>query len=197
MSTQPSKARNPDLDWSQVRETVSLLNMAAYQIEWSLTDSDDSVNALTRSFTAMVDAVQEIRTLALAEQQQCPSAERAEPQSCDRIICHADTIAAQMQHAIIAFQFYDRLTQRMNHLTQSLRGLGELVNSPHRLYNPAEWHTLVETIRGRYTTHADRVMFDAITGGSTLEEAIALYLKSSTAEAGAGEAPADEDIELF
>ena len=48
--TTPSDARNPDLDWSQIRETVMMLSLALAQIERSMTDGDDSVNALTELF---------------------------------------------------------------------------------------------------------------------------------------------------
>ena len=49
LSTIKSSASNPDLDWSQVRETVSLLRLAAAQVDFSMRDGEKSVNALTDS----------------------------------------------------------------------------------------------------------------------------------------------------
>ncbi len=36
-----SSAQNPDLDWSQGRETVRMVNLAVAQIEMSMTEGDD------------------------------------------------------------------------------------------------------------------------------------------------------------
>ncbi|HOI51407.1 MAG TPA: hypothetical protein PLN02_03455, partial [Azonexus sp.] len=55
-----TSAHNPDLNWSQVRETVLMLELAAVQIEHAMKDSNASVDVLTRSFTAMAGCMQEI-----------------------------------------------------------------------------------------------------------------------------------------
>ncbi|MCW8855555.1 MAG: hypothetical protein OQK72_12710, partial [Gammaproteobacteria bacterium] len=55
LSTIKSSTSNPDLDWSQVRETVSLLRLAAAQVDFSMRDGEKSVNALTDSFTSMAE----------------------------------------------------------------------------------------------------------------------------------------------
>jgi hypothetical protein len=54
----PSTASSPDLDWSEVRETVLMLYLAVGQIEVSMRDGEDSVNHLTDSFTSMAGGVQ-------------------------------------------------------------------------------------------------------------------------------------------
>ena len=60
-----SSARNPDLDWSQVRETILMLALAVAQIEMSMRESDGSVEVLSNSFTSMVGQVKMIeRTVA-------------------------------------------------------------------------------------------------------------------------------------
>jgi len=43
----------PDLNWSQVRETVLMLELSAVQIETAMKDSNASVEVLTNSFTSM------------------------------------------------------------------------------------------------------------------------------------------------
>ena len=59
-----STANSPDLDWSQVRETILMLGLAIGQIEMAMRDSDESVSVLTDSFTSMVAAVQTINEAA-------------------------------------------------------------------------------------------------------------------------------------
>ena len=60
----PSRAENPDLDWSQVRETILMLNLAVAQIELSLRNGNDSVTCLGDSFTSMAGDVEMIRAAA-------------------------------------------------------------------------------------------------------------------------------------
>jgi hypothetical protein len=43
----------PDLDWSQVRETVLMLELAVGQIEAAMKEGNSSVEVLTDSFTSM------------------------------------------------------------------------------------------------------------------------------------------------
>ena len=53
-----SHSEAPDLDWSQVRETVRLLNLAVTHIEESMRDGDDSVEHLADSVTTMAGTIQ-------------------------------------------------------------------------------------------------------------------------------------------
>ena len=50
----PSTAISPDLDWSQIRETVRMLFLSVAQIEIAMSESDDSVEHLTSAFTTMM-----------------------------------------------------------------------------------------------------------------------------------------------
>jgi len=52
MST-PSTAARPDLDWSQIRETILMLNLAIAQMEMAMRDSGDSVGVLSEAFTSI------------------------------------------------------------------------------------------------------------------------------------------------
>jgi len=176
-TTYPSKAHNPDLDWSQVRETVLLLHVAVAQIERSMHDGDESVQTLTDSFTSMAGKAQVINSAA---------GQLPEGSERDTVLENCYAIEASMGQAIVAFQFYDKLSQRLAHISNSIADLAELVDNPARLYNPHEWHGLQHKIRAKYTNEGDRHMFDAIVAGATVEEAIAKSnLKS------------DDDIELF
>jgi hypothetical protein len=61
-----STARNPDLDWSQIRETILMLALSVAQIEMSMRDSDGSVEVLSNSFTSMMGQVKMIERTAAA-----------------------------------------------------------------------------------------------------------------------------------
>ncbi len=191
-----SSARNPDLDWSQVRETILMLALAVAQIEMSMRESDGSVEVLSNSFTSMVGQVKMIeRTVAaLPDSVEMTDAKVA-------IISSCATVSEMMHSAIIAFQFYDKLTQRLNHVTGSLGSLADLVNDQRRLYNPYEWLGMQEKIKSRYTMEEERLMFDAIMQGKTVKQALAIYVqaiedrKQKTADSSSG--GDEDDIELF
>ncbi len=191
-----SSARNPDLDWSQVRETILMLALAVAQIEMSMRESDGSVEVLSNSFTSMVGQVKMIeRTVAaLPDSVEMTDAKTA-------IIISCATVSEMMHSAIIAFQFYDKLTQRLNHVTGSLGSLADLVNDQRRLYNPYEWLGMQEKIKSRYTMEEERLMFDAIMQGKTVKQALAIYVqaiedrKQKTADSSSG--GDEDDIELF
>jgi hypothetical protein len=175
-----SDSNNPDLDWSQVRETIKLLNLSAAQVDAMLQESELSVNTLTESFTDIVESMQIITNQLLALEASGGK---------DEVIGRCSETKAEIQAAIIAFQFYDRMQQCLQHVTSNLRGLSKLVEDPERLYNPNEWHAFQKQIRSRFTMESEKMMFDAILQGKSLDDAMAaknalLHKKS-------------DDIELF
>lgn len=180
-----STAASPDLDWSQVKETVLMLKLAAIQVEFSLKDGDSSVNALTDSFTHMAGGLKKIELNAKALQETYRIAEkdgRPIDEQCQQI-------SEKVQMAIIAFQFYDKLVQRLDHVVNSLTDLAELVSDPERLYQPNEWCGLQEKIRSRYTMARERELFDAILAGEDINGVVDRMHGVATGEY--------DDVELF
>lgn len=178
----PSTANAPDLDWSQITETVRMLNLAVAQIAVAMHEGEDSVSSLTGSFTGMVETVNRIAAEAalLADDQQVKG----------NILNGCAGIQGGIQQTIIAFQFYDRLSQRLDHVRLSLEKLSELVADRSRLYNPNEWGGLQKAIRSRYTMQEEQQMFDVLLGGASIDEALAVVRERLS------EGDID-DIELF
>jgi hypothetical protein len=94
-----------------------------------------------------------------------------------------------MGQAIIAFQFYDRLVQRMDHVCHSLSQLGGLVDDRSRLYNPDAWVDLQSAIRSKYTTPEEHAMFQAVLNGVPVEQAVEQFMAEKQSQG--------SDIELF
>jgi hypothetical protein len=159
----PSNSFNPDLDWSQVRETLRMLNLAVAQIASALTEGDDSVTALGDAFTSMAGNAE---VILLAAGELPPSTART------TVTDKCRAISGQMRETIIAFQFYDKLTQRLTHVANSLKALGDLVADRDQLYNPYAWRGMQEKIKSKYTVEAERVMFEELLKGATVEEAL-------------------------
>jgi hypothetical protein len=176
-----ANAYGPDLDWTQVKETSKMLILSAIQVEDMLNEADMSVNTLTESFTSIVEHMQAINSHLLALDS-CAIRDEA-------IACCSET-TDKIQASIIAFQFYDRMQQCLQHVTLNLKGLSELVENPNRLYNPEEWRLFQSEIRSRYTMESEKLMFDAIVEGKSVNEA--LSIKNAHQKEGLS-----ENIELF
>lgn len=187
-----SRVDRPDLDWSQVKETIAMLCLAMAQIETTLTDSTRSVGELTESFTHMAKESMKINEL-------CEKSETAEswPESRTQILALSQDILKHMNLAVVAFQFYDRLSQKLGHVNGSLRHLGDLIGDNSRLFNPQEWRKIQDEVRSNYTMECERLMFDMIMKGSTIEQALALYRHEFSQADTLARDSTDDDIELF
>lgn len=160
-----SNTFNPDLDWNQVRETSKLLILSAVQVEDMLNEADLSVNTLTESFTSIVEHMKAINDHLLALES-CPTRDEA--------LARCEETTGKIQASIVAFQFYDRMQQCLQHVTSNLKGLSELVENQDRLYDLAEWQEFQNQIRARYTMESEKLMFDAILQGKSVSEALAI-----------------------
>lgn len=193
LSNPGSSSIKPDLDWSQIKETISMLCLAMAQIESTLTDSSKSVDELSGTFTGMANDAKKIGTLA----EQVDSAEDWQTKR-NQIMETANEMHLQMQKAIVAFQFYDRLSQKLGHVNLSLTHLGDIINDTKRLYNPNEWRRIQDEIRSNYTMECERMMFDHIMKGMTIAEALELYRHQfEQTESLSAQDDTDDDIELF
>jgi hypothetical protein len=181
-SVPASTAARPDLDWSQVRETILMLNLGIAQLEMAMRDSNGSVDVLTHAFTGMfgnmMGLVEMVETLP----------ESPVKQSVQEL---GATVSNQMQQAIVAFQFYDRLSQRLGHVGRSLEDLTNIVSDPARLYNPGAWHELQQKIRSKYTMEDEKIMFDTLLATGDVKLALEQFVGRKQEEAGGSE------IELF
>ncbi len=183
-----TRVRTPDLDWSQVRETVLMLELAAGQVDAAMRDSNASVDTLMDTFTSMAET---LRTIDVALGTLPDTVGNGMVKS--EIQENAKDVAQKVHHAIIAFQFYDKLVQRLAHVCQSLGGLSELVSDTGRLYDPQQWAALQERIRSKYTMSEERGMFDAVMAGATVQDALQDYMATRMAKV----EESDGGIELF
>ena len=187
--TRGTLAHTPDLDWSQVRETVLMLELAAGQIEAAMRDSGASVDILTGTFTTMADSLSSISHTVEAIPDTGENHEARQELSAA-----TGKVSSLVHQAIIAFQFYDKLSQRLAHVCASLGSLSGLVSDRARLFNPEEWVGLQGRIRSRYTTRDEVEMFESVMAGTPVPEAIEKYLAAVQERAAV---TGGDDIELF
>lgn len=177
-----STAHTPDLSWSQVRETVLMLELAAQQIEFAMKDSNYSVENLAKSFTEMAESMEKIAIgfSSLSTEKELGTAKK----ELLHISNHANDLISQ---AVISFQFYDKLAQRLQHVRISLDELSNLVGDKNKIYQPNEWVELQNRIQSKYSTKEERAMFEAVINGMPVQSAVTQYISETK----------DDNIELF
>jgi len=180
----PSKLTSEE--WSQAHETIVMLNLATAQIEFSMTDGDDSIDVLTESFTSMSEGVQNIA----AAVESFSKYSDIDPGLHNQLMQQCHDLGGEMQKSIVAFQFYDKLVQRLSHVRNSMTHLSYLIGDEEKMQSVDAWKNLQQTIRDSYTMEEDRKLFDAILAGRAIND----VLKEMTMKQ---EDSSDDDIELF
>lgn len=179
-----SRAARPDLDWSQIRETVLMLELSAGQIMAAMRDSDSSVDALTTTFAGMAGY---LRTIVDVANQLPASGEiGGARQTLSNV---AEQVGAMVNQAVVAFQFYDKLVQRLSHVVNGLSEVSEIVQDSRRLFVPDEWLAVHERIRAKFSTPEERALCEAVLGGMPVEQALEVFLANLQSS--------NNEIELF
>lgn len=173
---------NEDMDFTQFRGTVLLLQAAVTQMKLSMREGDDSINDLVESFGQLVSKAGNIRDLIT----ELPESEQKKQMGLE-----FSDLDSNIQGNVIAFQFYDKLTQRIEHIKNGLDMLADLLGNKTRVFNSGEWNDLQDKIKNDFHIDDDKVLFNAIINGATEEEAMLLYYeqKKKTSETG--------DIDFF
>ena len=168
-------------DCVQDHEASKLLSLLSTQVRYAMQESDTSVNALTESFNEMIAHVNCIHETVQG---------KFDDEAKNIILLECDEVTKKMQSTIIAFQFYDKLSQRMQHSSDSLDLFNEQFSSTSHSFNTEAWSIMLDQINAHYTIEHDRDIFkEAIYG-----------LQASEARDNSGNMPGNEepgDIELF
>jgi hypothetical protein len=67
-----------------------------------------------------------------------------------------------MHQAIIAFQFYDKLSQRLNHVSVGLSGLAEIVSHEMHAKDQAQWEAFKLNVRKGTSMQEEEELFELI-----------------------------------
>lgn len=167
-------------NWSHVRETVLMINVAVSRIEHAMVEGNDSFTSLSQSF---VDIAHSAKQMSDDVQQLDDSPAH------EKINQNCMAISGKVESSIIAFQFYDRLSQRMALVSKTLNSLTEILKHPDKKDIRDEWTALQNTIRSKYTLDADQEMFDSVLNGTSIEDALKAAVKIIEQH--------EEDVEFF
>ena len=185
------------INWDELKETILLLYLSVAQIDMSMKDGDGSINTLVDSFTSMSNSIKVIENAA-------NEIDATEENSSDdlheiktTILTDSNIVAKRMQEAIIAFQFYDKLSQRLYHVSENLDELTELVTDKSRLYDKQEWLGLQDKIKSSHSMIEESELYDAIISGAGIEDAINLVRQKIEEKLANGGVEDDDEIDLF
>ena len=135
---QPPRFQPPREGWTPEQQIAHMLDLCEAQIEAALSESDLAVEALIKAFSGSAETAAPIRTRA-----NCRRTRRAREQA--RQAVRDDE---QMAAAVMAFQFYDKLTQRLGHVRYSLSTLALFVCDRSQASQSEQWRKLFMTLRG-------------------------------------------------
>jgi len=145
----------------EVQQTILVLNLSIAQIDLSITEGDNSVNTLIDSFTFMSQHIQQIQEVGGKLVDMIDSSSEVDEHK-NLLLSEAGELSSKMQQAIIAFQFYDKLSQRLEHVSHGLTGLAEIVSHEMKVKNEAEWEAFKSSVRKGTTMREEEELFELI-----------------------------------
>ena len=145
----------------EVQQTILMLNLSVAQIDLSITEGDNSVNTLIDSFTFMSQHIEQIQSSSqsLADM---ASEHTDVSEHHSLLLSEAGELSLKMQQAVIAFQFYDKLSQRLQHVSHGLSGLAEIVSHEMRVKDALEWEDFKASVRKGTTMREEEELFELI-----------------------------------
>lgn len=152
-------------DWTPEQQIAHMLALCEAQMESALSESDVAVDALIKAFTGITESARAVKAMTekLPDGQQSPAAAGLNQQ--------LETISKQMTSAIVAFQFYDKLTQRLGHVRYSISSLAMFVCDRQKTGQREQWQRLFTTLRRLYRTEEERHIFEMMIEGASAEDA--------------------------
>jgi hypothetical protein len=151
--------------WTPEQQIAHMLGLCEAQMESALSESDVAVDALVKSFGGLIDAGQALGALSEKLPTDLQQAGASDLQQ------QLDAIRKQTAAAVVAFQFYDKLQQRLGHVRYSLSALAMFVCDRAKSSERAQWRRLFSTLRRLYRTEEERQIFKMMVEGASAEEA--------------------------
>jgi hypothetical protein len=189
--TSPNLDKDTGLtDFSHIKDTLTILGITIAQIRTSLSDGSSGFDTLSSTFAQIADNVLTIHDSAMT----ISCVEPKDQLELELIQASSSAAKVKVSSAIVDFQFFDRLDQRLDHVIKSLDDMSKLISNPDRLQNPREWMELQSNLHDSYSMESERLMFASIMGGSSIEEAIEIYHASTSDDTDDSKA---DDVEMF
>jgi hypothetical protein len=156
----------PLSDWTPEQQIAHMLDLCEAQMESALCESDLAVDSLIKAFAGLTESAQSVSAMAAKL-----TPEQRESIGAPDLNKQLAAIERQMSSAIVAFQFYDKLTQRLGHVRYSLSTLALFVCDRAQTTQREQWRRLFITLKRLYRTEEERQIFQMMVEGASAEEA--------------------------
>lgn len=156
----------PLVDWTPEQQIAHMLELCEAQMESAMCESDLAVDSLIKAFSGLAESAQSLNALAA----RLTPEQRKAFEGVD-LKKQMDSIERQMSSAIVAFQFYDKLTQRLGHVRYSLSTLALFVCDRTQAGQRDQWRRLYTTLKRLYRTEEEKQIFNMMVEGASADEA--------------------------
>ncbi len=182
------------LEWKELSQTIMALNLSIAQIDLSMTEGSYSIDTLIDTFNFMREGLDQLNHSVLNDELE----DVAELKS--RLLQQSQVLSEKVAASIVAFQFYDKLSQRLQHVSKSLSSLSDIISHEERTVDEAKWNSFLEKMAKYAAMREEYELYELIfTQGLSGEQAIEVMKDRmrERMEARKNQPVEDDDIELF
>ena len=155
-----TKQQDNNQETAQTNDAIQIaqsLKLAILQIDTSMREAGNSVELLIESITSIASDLQRIQS------------QLEKTDSGATLQSECSLMDSHVQQSIIAFQFYDRLSQRFSHISQNLAEVISVISAPE-CEHPALWRNLQKRMRAVYSLEQEQTMYRALLDGLPAED---------------------------
>lgn len=127
-----------------------LLEVSTAQIGSILKEGNQSIDELTQEFSQLAQSLQELRPKVVNRND-----------DIEDINVHLDELSLNVNKILVSFQFYDRLTQRLQHV---IHGIDIISSGIESRGCAGDWEDLYHKIRDSYTLSEEQSIFEVMMG---------------------------------
>ncbi len=153
------------VQWS---ETMHMLDLSANQIDLTIQEGNESMELLMDSFSALTDHLEDLEGMLTAYREKS----KGDTNDLDK---HCQETKKKINQSVIGLQFYDRFTQRLHNVRESLAVLAALIDDPEKQNVPEEWTILRDKIKSNYSIEQQKTIFHALMQGADIDEVFELF----------------------
>lgn len=167
---------------SNISHFQQLMSLTVAQIKCLLEDGSDSITELTDSFIHIAGTLENTLSSRNLDEQTGMMLQEAHK---------------SINQGIVAFQFYDRISQKLDHICSNLDSISDAVADKDLRSNAMFWLELKELIKQRTTMMSETMVVEKILSGDSVEETLKAYLEYQRSHHHKTEEGAENDVELF
>ena len=160
---------------------ITLLQLAAAQLALSLKETEQPFDDLSKLFIEIIEGYNAIEPLIGSN----------EPSNISLLQSLHQETQAKVRNAIVDFQFYDRMTQRLQHIMSTIQDAIKTLEIKAN-ENDTEWNDIFSRIEKSYTMREEKQLFDSIRSGEGFETAVKSLIEQTFKKEAV-----ESEIELF